>query len=195
MISARGVARAAVLAAVAVMVAGVGQEVGAVSTFATGVSGNNVVGYYFGTDGSGPYCYLYDTSSSTYTILNVPGASFAGATGVYGNTVVGNCGDSPEVRSGFLYDASSSNYTILDAPGAVIRGTAATGVSGNNIVGDYYSGGWHGFLYDGSTYTALNAPEPPPGPGPSAVPEPASVVCGLIGFGMIGRYLKKRRSA
>ena len=41
-----------------------------------------------------------------------------------------------------------------------IGGTVAKGVSGNNIVGSYLdsSGGSHGFLYNGTTYTTIDDP-------------------------------------
>ena len=51
--------------------------------------------------------------------------------------------------------AQAQIYTTLDDG---VYGTAANGISGNNIVGTYLddSGNSHGFLYNGSTYTALN---------------------------------------
>jgi len=45
------------------------------------------------------------------------------------------------------------NFTTFDVPGAR---TSVIGIDGNNIVGQYYgSNMWHGFLYDGKTYTTL----------------------------------------
>ena len=55
--------------------------------------------------------------------------------------------------------AQTYTYTTLDDPLGV-DGTRPYGISGSNIVGDYYdsSGCPHGFLYDGSTYTPLDGP-------------------------------------
>ena len=44
-----------------------------------------------------------------------------------------------------------ASYTVLDVPGTTTTG--ARGIDGSNIVGDYHDGsGYHGFLYDGTTY-------------------------------------------
>ena len=50
-------------------------------------------------------------------------------------------------------------YTTLDVPGSC--GTYAYGIDGNNIVGTWYNGPPHGFLYDitSGNYTTLEAPE------------------------------------
>jgi hypothetical protein len=55
----------------------------------------------------------------------------------------------------FVYNGS---LTILNKPGALF--TEATGIDGGNIVGDYYIGAeyYHGFLYDGSSWSTLDAP-------------------------------------
>jgi hypothetical protein len=100
----------------------------------------------------------------------------------------------------------------------------AFGIDGNNIVGRYYDGGgYHGFLYDGSTWTTLDGPGAwtfPAGidgdnivgslylgpsvsygfiansvtiPGPAPVPEPVSLVSGAIGLACVGAYVRRRR--
>ena len=53
---------------------------------------------------------------------------------------------------------TKAGFTTLDAPSATA--TAATGISGNNIVGYYIdaTGFGHGFLYNGSSYTTLDDP-------------------------------------
>src|SRR5216684_3594996 len=51
---------------------------------------------------------------------------------------------------------AKAGFVTLDDPLAT-GGTFASGVSGNNIVGYYYDAtGYHGFLYDGTSYTTLN---------------------------------------
>lgn len=55
--------------------------------------------------------------------------------------------------------AQSYNFTMLDHPLAVL-GTYPQGISGNRIVGVYYTSGYvsHGFIYDGTNYTTLDVP-------------------------------------
>jgi hypothetical protein len=55
--------------------------------------------------------------------------------------------------------AIAGTWTTLDFPGDNISDTQAFGISGSLIVGTYYnSTGMHSFLYDGQTWTTLNAP-------------------------------------
>ncbi|HKW30982.1 MAG TPA: PEP-CTERM sorting domain-containing protein [Verrucomicrobiae bacterium] len=123
------------------------------STYAYGVSGNDIVGYYHSASGSTDQGFLYD--GSTYTTLSVPGAVNTEAYGISGNDVVGFYSTTSPFHQGFLYDGSS--YTTLNVPGAL--NTDANGISGNNIVGDYtISGNQYGFLYNGITYTTLSVP-------------------------------------
>ena len=67
------------------------------------------------------------------------------------------------------FSLHGSTYTTLDDPlagnggyvsGFGFQGTYPRGISGNNIVGYYMdsSNNFHGFLYNGSTYTTLNDP-------------------------------------
>ena len=50
-----------------------------------------------------------------------------------------------------------ATYTTFDVLGAT--STYAYGIDGSNVVGYYYAGGYHGFKYDGSSYTALDMEE------------------------------------
>ena len=99
---------------------------GAMSTFANGVSGGNVVGYY--VSGGTIYGFLYN--GTTYTTLAPPGATRSDAIGVSGGNVVGDY-ESGGIGYGFLYNGTT--YTTLALPGATL--TVATGVSGGNVVG------------------------------------------------------------
>ena len=59
--------------------------------------------------------------------------------------------------------------------------------SGNQVWG---VGELTGYWHDGTSFhTIIN------GGSSSVVPEPATMVCGLIGLGMIGRYIKKHRGS
>ena len=68
------------------------------------------------------------------------------------------------LSAGLLSSASAQyTYTTLDNPNTVFseyKGSIIEGVSGNNIVGQYYDGAqWRGYLFDGSTWTTLDAPD------------------------------------
>ena len=69
-----------------------------------------------------------------------------------------------------------ATYTTLDVPGTNNE-TYARGIDGMNIVGYYYSGGSHGFSYDGTTYTTLDVP------GASH-----TYAYGIDGGNIVGRY-------
>jgi hypothetical protein len=108
-------------------------------TFATGISGSNIVGYYY--DSSGTLGFL--NSGSAYTELQVPypqanpgatyaqGVSGSNVVGYYYKSSVGSTGMVSTKIHGFLYNGSS--YTTLDHPSADF--TQAEGISGRNVVG------------------------------------------------------------
>jgi hypothetical protein len=138
-------------------------------TYATGISGTNIVGYY--DDSNGTHGYLYD--GTNYTTFDVPGAVETYANGICGTNIVGYYSDTNNVTHGFLYDGS--NYTTLDMPGE--QATYATGISGTNIVGYYEdASGTNGFLFDGSNYLTLNVP--------GAMETYANGICGtnIVGY-------------
>lgn len=126
-------------------------------TFAGGISGGNVVGYYYDTNYiERPYVY----SGGTYTTLYVPGAKetrnyYNRANGIDGNNVVGYYDTEDNKRSAFLYDGVSYTSFML---GTNI--TEAYGISGDNIVGAYtYTweswNFWRGFMYGGTINSNL----------------------------------------
>jgi hypothetical protein len=121
--------------------------------YGPGISGNNVAGFYQDAS-SNFHGFLYNTFTSTYTTLNVPGATSTQAAGVSGNNVVGWSGpyNNNIGRDGFLYDGS--NYTTIDYPGSI--GTTAEAVDGNSAVGYYIdaSAQLHGLEYQ------VASPEP-----------------------------------
>ncbi len=125
---------------------------GAFLTEAAGVSGDNIVGFFF--DGNlRPRAFLCD--GATWTALDYPGADGTAAWDIDGNKIVGWYADGLD-GYGFLYDGTT--WTTLDFPGASSSG--AWGIDGNNIVGWYYDSNivCHGFLYDGTTWTRLDFP-------------------------------------
>lgn len=139
-------------------------------TYATAISGDNIVGYYVEADLSN-HGFLYNTSTQIYTTIDDPAGNLTyggtSLTGISGGNIVGIYYDGNRTTHGFLYNGTG--FTTLDDPlydGAAYAtaedpdpfdlGTFVTGISGNNIVGYYYgANGEHGFLYNGSTFTTL----------------------------------------
>ena len=135
---------------------GVSAQGNALRTYAYGIDGGNIVGYY--RDGSGDY-HGFSYDGSTYTPLDVPGASDTYAFGIDGDHIVGQYYSGGNVH-GFLHDDSVGTSTVLDMPG--VSDTRAFGIDGSNIVGWYYNvGSYHGFLHDSAidTYMALDVPD------------------------------------
>jgi hypothetical protein len=124
-------------------------------TYAVGISGANIVGYYI--DGAGNYDGFL-LNQGAYTTLEYPvGVDPTFATGVSGANIVGYYTDDAGNSHGFLYNGTT--YASLDDP-LGIGATAAYGISGASIVGYYVdtSGGDHGFLYQNGAYTTLDDP-------------------------------------
>ena len=130
-------------------------------TFARGISGGNIVGYYLDV----PSSYHGFFYNGGWTTLDDPTAApgyYAGtlAEGISGNMVVGYFIDASSVERGFLYDLAGNAWTTLNYPGAVA--TNCIGISGNYVVGGYAdpSGDDYGFLYDiaNNTWTLLIYP-------------------------------------
>lgn len=135
-------------------------ETNATDTQVVGTDGTSFVGEVFAANHTGFSGFVYNASNPTpFTILNVPGAFGTNAVAVSGNFVVGDCNITGS--RAFLYDISTGKYTVL-TPGALAppSNAAATGVSGNTVVGYYYDGSsqTHGFLFDiaSATYTDLD---------------------------------------
>ncbi len=114
---------------------------GASATQLTGISGINIVGIYYGA----PDGFIYN--STTWTPINHPTASWTSVNDIDGNNIVGCI-----FGSGFLYNGTT--WTPLN----YFPYTCATGISGNIIVGHYFSGGDHGFFYDGANWMSLDYP-------------------------------------
>ncbi len=125
------------------------------STWAYGIDGNNVVGYYEDASGKG-HGFLYN--GFTYKTLDVPDAIMTSTEGVNGTNIVGWYVDSNRKVHGFLYNGAT--YQTIDVPGALH--TYTTGISGTNIVGWYVDASEnqdaHGFFYNGSSYKILDPP-------------------------------------
>ncbi|MGO8987286.1 MAG: hypothetical protein ACLQGU_00050 [bacterium] len=145
------------------------------STYASGISGKNIVGTY--ADFSVWHGFLYN--GKTYTTLDDPDgvSGTTEAQGIFGKNIVGYYQDASSNYHGFLYNGSTKTYTTIDVPGA--KETEAWGISGENIVGYYEdsSGNDYGFLYNGKTYSTLDVPG-----------AKVTWACGISGRNIVGMY-------
>ncbi len=114
---------------------------------ASGISGDEIVG---GDT-------LSNFVTGTYTTLNVPGTAWS----ISGNNIAGYYYNSNGNNwDGFVYNITSQTYITLADPNGYIY-TYAYGISGNNVVGDYFNGSsWQGYIYNitSQTYTTLDVP-------------------------------------
>ena len=107
---------------------------GANETEPWGISGNTMVGNYFGPGSWPPQGFSYN--GTTYTTLNVPSATQGTfPLGIDGTNIVGYYRSSGAFTHGYLYNGST--YTTLDDPLDTTGSNAATGISGANIVGNF----------------------------------------------------------
>ena len=146
----------------------------------TGISGTNMVGWYYDA-GAVSHSFLYN--GSAFIPIDHPLAGNGGndgtrVSGISGNRIVGVYRDAAENDHSFLFDGS--NYSDLSYPGF-----NAEGIDGNNIVGLSLndSGGVSSLLYNGSTWTKLDYPDPDP--GHDVVQTYASGISGNI---IVGNY-------
>ncbi|MGA2052459.1 MAG: immunoglobulin domain-containing protein [Opitutales bacterium] len=151
-------------------------------TIATGIDGDNIVGYYeqeflIGEDvaDSSKYGFLYNITTQTYTTFYDPNGNYLGTTNTYpngisGGNIVGYYYDDDGVSQGFLYNTASQTYTTLYVPienaGSNDYVTSAYGIDGTNIVGEYMGAAVSGFL---ATLTANSAPAITTQPGNESV--------------------------
>jgi len=127
-----------------------------------GISGGNIVGsYYTGVGAS--HGFIYDGSS--YTTLNEPDAinNTTHLLSISGSNMVGEYEDSNGKYQGFIYNSSSGTFATLKPSSPSLETSGAYSISGSSVVGQYvdYIGNaryFHGYLYDGSTYTTFNVP-------------------------------------
>ncbi|KAB2923337.1 MAG: hypothetical protein F9K25_18530 [Candidatus Contendobacter sp.] len=92
----------------------------------------------------------------SFTILNVPGATYTNARSINDNgQVAGYYRDGSHYHS-FVY--SNGTFTTFDVPGAT--DTEACSINNNGQVAGYYRDGshYHSFVYSNGTFTTLDAP-------------------------------------
>ena len=126
---------------------------GGQNTNVAGFSGGKIVGYYTDSSSGLNHGFVYD--GSTYTSFDHPsGDQGTELHGIDGNTLLGFYNNS----TAFLYDGST--YTDIGGPpGALIA--RVSGIHGNQFAGFYVDSGsyqFHGFVYNGSNYVAIDDP-------------------------------------
>lgn len=145
------------------------------TTYVTGISGNAIVGYFFGPVLHGFYHVLGTTN---YTTLDEPlgfvnGSSSTEAFGISDGNIVGsyqNYANGAAGYYGFLYNIATATYSTMDDPSGDYQDTShtwPTAIDGTNIVGYLnvnvsiylgYTGGFEaqytgtGFVYDPPFY-------------------------------------------
>ena len=147
-------------------------------TFAAGVQGGEVVGWYVAPDTS-VHGFLYTNGS--YTSLEDPNdLMYTAASGISGTNIVGSYLDQNDgYYHGFIFDGS--NYTMLTDPDAATNAFGATfadGIDGGNVVGYEQSPASHGFIFDGTNYATIDYPGAAGG----------SVATGISGANIVGYY-------
>jgi len=110
-------------------------------TYAQGISGGDIVGYYKDWGGV-DHGFIYN--DGTYTTLNAPGASQTIAYGISGNYVVGVQNSTIGPNQDFLYNIDTGSYSSLY--GSLVP----YGISGNTIVGYNLNGNYveQGVVYN-----------------------------------------------
>lgn len=130
---------------------------GATETWVSGISGNNIVGYYWDSSHD-THDFLYD--GVNWTTIDEPSGWYTWLTGIYGSNIVGGYSSNSGKVQGFIYDGV--NWTILNTPWSDFD-VCPTGIFENKIVGTYSNvhGNYveeHGFLYDGANWITIDAP-------------------------------------
>ena len=119
-----------------------------------------VVGDYRGQDGVFHGFVYY---AGAYRTINVPAEPDTGAAGINNLGQVVGCYSS--CGRGFLYNPKTSSFVSIDFPDPTrpdgrAQSTQAADINDvGHVVGHYYDGTTvHGFFYDGSEFTSIDAP-------------------------------------
>jgi hypothetical protein len=135
-------------------------DAGLRGTFPMGISGKNIVGYY-NTHSNGQRGFLYD--GATFTTIEMPTLNaWTWASAVDAGVILGYyatpTSPTTSVTRGFLLNGATFTTLECTLPGAVE--TVPIDMDGTNVVGLYYDQACypHGFMYDGTTYVALDDP-------------------------------------
>ena len=145
-------------------------------TYATGIWGSTIVGFFFDP---GIDVYSYTLTGGVYKTLAVPGAPQTYAEGIFDDTVVGNFNNGPgTIAQGFT--ETDGVYTTINDPNGA-GGTDVQGIYGNTLVGIYIdgAGNYHGFSETGGVYTTIDDPNATGG----------TEVMAIYGNTLVGNYV------
>ncbi len=153
--------------------------------FAQGINNNGLVVGFYNTDGAHDHGFLYNTATSSYTLLADPNVSNLFFTQFLGindhNEAVGYYQTNDGSQHGFLYNIATSTYTFLDDPNIATSGTQITQITGINNAGEIA-----GFYVDGSSGLQRGFV------ATASVPEPGSLVLMGIGLTVVGSFVGRR---
>ncbi len=142
--------------------------------FAQGINNNGLAVGFYNTDGIHDHGFLYNTNTSSYSLLadpNVANLLFTQFLGINDhNEAVGYYQTNDGSQHGFLYNIATGTYSFADDPDA-----AKSGLSITQITGISNSGEIAGFYVDAATGLQRGFV------AAQSVPEPGSVV--LLGMG------------
>jgi probable HAF family extracellular repeat protein len=156
----------------------------AAQVFAQGINNNGLVVGFFNTDGAHDHGFLYDTTTSKYTLLADPVVANLFFTQFLGindhGEAVGYYQTNDGSQHGFLYNIATGVYTFLDDPNIAASGVQITQITGINNAGEI-----DGFYVDGASGLQR-------GFVANAVPEPGSIVLMGIGATLAGGVAARR---
>jgi hypothetical protein len=126
-------------------------------TYATGISGNTIVGLF----AAGLTTHGYSETGGVFTTIDPPGSGLTEVTGISGDTIVGSFVESSGsiIGPSHAFTLTNGVYSIFDDPNG-INDTGARGISGSTVVGDYVdsAGQQHGFTEAGGSFTTFDDP-------------------------------------
>jgi hypothetical protein len=127
---------------------------GPVDTFARGIDGDTVVGYFIESQVARGFVYR----NGTFTDLIIPPAVGTFPNDVNAGRIVGTIED---VLGSHAFLKDGALVIPIDHPLGAILGTFGNGIDGERVVGNYLDlldGASHGFLYEDGTFTPIDYP-------------------------------------
>jgi hypothetical protein len=127
---------------------------GPVDTFARGIDGGAVVGYFIESQLARGFVYR----NGVFSDLIVPAAVGTFPEDIQGNRIVGTVED---LLGSHAFVSDGLIVTPIDHPLGAILGTFGNGIDGGRVVGNYLStadGSSHGFIYEGGHFTDVDFP-------------------------------------